>query len=64
MKSQIQFSKVVDGDPTQMKSPVQLPSKKVYEAPKLLKYGSLTEITAGHTVRGHRDSKTSTNKTG
>ena len=47
-----------------MKSSVKLPSKKVYQAPKLLKYGSLTEMTAAHSVRGHRDSKKGTLKTG
>jgi hypothetical protein len=40
-----------------MKSSVTLPSKKVYQAPKLLKYGSLTEMTAANSLRGNKDGK-------
>jgi hypothetical protein len=40
-----------------MKSSVKLPSKKTYHAPKLLKYGSLTEMTAANSLRGKKDSK-------
>jgi hypothetical protein len=47
-----------------MTSSVTLPKKKVYQAPKLLKYGSRTEITAGVGVRGKTDSLTSVRKTG
>jgi hypothetical protein len=48
-----------------MKSSVTLPSKKVYQAPKLLKYGSLTEMTTSNTlVRGAMDSMTGPRKTG
>ncbi len=38
-----------------MKSSVKLPSKKVYQAPKLLKYGSLTEMTTANQHRGMFD---------
>jgi hypothetical protein len=47
-----------------MKASVKLPNKKVYQAPKLVKYGSLTELTAGHHVRGMKDSGSTTTKTG
>jgi hypothetical protein len=38
-----------------MMSSVALPKKKVYQAPKLLKYGSLTEMTAANSIRGMMD---------
>jgi len=48
-----------------MKSSVKLPSKKVYQAPKLLKYGSLTEMTtANRPGRGMLDGKGGGSKTG
>lgn len=47
-----------------MESSVTLPKKKVYQAPKLLKYGSLTEMTAAVSLRGMRDSMAGVKKTG
>jgi hypothetical protein len=47
-----------------MKLPVTRSKKKAYEPPKLLKYGSLTEITAGVHLRGMKDSGSATTKTG
>ncbi|HVO58618.1 MAG TPA: hypothetical protein VMT51_13080 [Dongiaceae bacterium] len=48
-----------------MKASVQLPKKKEYQAPKLLKYGDLTEMTAAHlTTRGKKDGGAITRKTG
>ena len=47
-----------------MNRSVNLQDKKVYEAPKLLKYGSLTEMTAANHLRGMRDAKTGSTKTG
>jgi len=47
-----------------MKLPVTVPKEKGYEAPKLVKYGSLTEITAGTHLRGMMDGKSATTKTG
>jgi hypothetical protein len=38
-----------------MKSSVKLPSKKIYQAPKLLRYGSLTEMTKANHNRGRFD---------
>ena len=46
-----------------MKSSVKLPSKKVYQAPKLFKYGSLTEMTTANSLRGMKDG-TGVRKTG
>jgi hypothetical protein len=48
-----------------MKSSVKLPSKKIYQAPKLLKYGSLTEMTnANASQQGQMDGMTGPRKTG
>ena len=48
-----------------MKSSVKLPSKKIYQAPKLLKYGSLTEMTNANSVpNGLMDAMTGPRKTG
>ena len=48
-----------------MKSSVKLPSKKTYQAPKLLKYGSLTEMTnANATQDGAMDAMIGPRKTG
>jgi hypothetical protein len=47
-----------------MKSSVQLPNKKVYQAPKLLKYGSLTEMTAANQHRGMKDGGSANRRTG
>jgi hypothetical protein len=47
-----------------MKLPVTVPKKKEYEAAKLVRYGSLTEITAGTHLRGMMDGKAATTKTG
>jgi hypothetical protein len=47
-----------------MKASVQLPNKKVYQAPKLLKYGSLTEMTAAAQHRGMKDGGTMAQRTG
>jgi hypothetical protein len=34
------------------------PNKKVYQTPKLLRYGNLTEMTLAISMRGSRDSAT------
>ncbi len=47
-----------------MKSSVKLPSKKIYQAPKLLKYGSLTEMTTSNQKRGMFDGGSGGRKTG
>jgi hypothetical protein len=47
-----------------MKSHVKVSRKKVYEAPKLLKYASLTEMTAGSHLRGMPDAPSATTRTG
>jgi hypothetical protein len=47
-----------------MKLPATVPKKKAYDALKLVKYGSLTGITAGTTLRGMLDGKSATTKTG
>jgi hypothetical protein len=41
-----------------------LPSKKIYQAPKLLKYGSLTEMTTANKSAGAMDAMTGPLKTG
>jgi hypothetical protein len=40
------------------------PAKKPYQAPRLLKYGSLTEMTTGIGMRGQKDNKLGSQKTG
>jgi hypothetical protein len=47
-----------------MKLADKLKEKKVYQAPQLVKYGSLTEMTAGHHVRGMLDNGSKTTRTG
>jgi len=47
-----------------MKSSVNVSEKKVYQAPKLLKYGNLTEMTTANTLRGMKDSLRPASKTG
>ena len=47
-----------------MQLPVTVSKKKAYEAPKLVKYGSLREITAGTHLRGMMDAGSATTKTG
>ena len=42
----------------------RLQPKKLYEAPKLVKYGSLMEVTAGTHLRGMMDGKAGSTKTG
>lgn len=41
-----------------MTASVTLPNKKVYETPKLLRYGSLTEMTLAIGMRGASDGAT------
>jgi hypothetical protein len=40
------------------------PAKKAYQAPQLLKYGSLTEMTTAGGTRGKKDNPLGTMKTG
>ena len=47
-----------------MNRSVKLQHTKVYEAPKLLKYGSLTDMTAANHLRGKMDARTGSTKTG
>jgi hypothetical protein len=60
----VRFARVVQGDSSFMKSSAKLQEKKVYEAPKFSRYGSLTELTAANHLRGMKDGKTGTTKTG
>jgi hypothetical protein len=47
-----------------MKSSEQLPTKKVYQAPKLTKYGNLTEVTTAIVLgMGNKDNITGVTKT-
>ena len=64
LKTKVHFSTVEQGDVSSTKSPVKPLEKRPYQAPKMVKFGSLTEMTAGRTIRGHRDSVSSTTKTG
>lgn len=48
-----------------MNSSEPLPNKKTYQSPALIRYGSLTEMTAGQHVRGSKkDSSPVGSKTG
>jgi hypothetical protein len=38
-----------------MNSPTELPNKKVYRTPSLIRYGSLTEMTTAITNNGPTD---------
>jgi len=38
-----------------MNSPTELPNKKIYRAPSLIRYGSLTEMTTALSVMGAKD---------
>jgi hypothetical protein len=40
------------------------PAKKAYQAPRLLKYGNLTEMTTAASMRGMKDNGLGTMKTG